>query len=407
MYTFIESLKLALGSIRAHKLRSFLTLLGVIFGVMTVVAVASVIEGANRYVSEKIANQGANTLTIQKFGLITSFEEFLDANRRNKDLTLEDVTYLRQNMTLAQFIGADGQSNTEVKAGNEKLANVSVKGVTASMANIDTVQAEFGRYVGDIDEERSRYVAMVGVEVADKLYATRDVIGKEIKIEGLPFEIIGVGKEQGSIFGQSQDQYVTIPITTFQKIWGGRRSLTISIKGAENVNFNNLQDQAKMLMRSRHKVPYSEKDTFGIITADAINELFKNLTGTIATVALGVTSISLVVGGIVIMNIMLVAVTERTREIGIRKSLGARRKDILLQFLIEAIVLSGCGGLIGLGIAYALKWILVSFTPVPASMPLWAVALALIVSTGTGAIFGIYPAWKAARLDPIVALRAE
>ena len=407
MYTFIESLKLALSSIRAHKLRSFLTLLGVIFGVMTVVAVASVIEGANRYVSEKIANQGANTLTIQKFGLITSFEEFLDANRRNKDLTLEDVTYLRQNLTLASFIGAEGQNNTEVKAGNEKLANVSVKGVTASMANIDTVQAEFGRYVGDIDEERSRYVAMVGVEVADKLYATRDVIGKEIKIEGLPFEIIGVGKEQGSIFGQSQDQYVTIPITTFQKIWGGRRSLTISIKGAENVNFNNLQDQAKMLMRSRHKVPYSEKDTFGIITADAINDLFKTLTGTLATVALGVTSISLVVGGIVIMNIMLVAVTERTREIGIRKSLGARRKDILLQFLIEATVLSGCGGLIGLGIAYVLKWILVSFTPVPASMPLWAVALALIVSTGTGAIFGIYPAWKAARLDPIVALRAE
>ena len=407
MYTFIESLKLALSSIRAHKLRSFLTLLGVIFGVMTVVAVASVIEGANKYISEKIADQGANTLSIQKFGIITSFEEFLEANRRNKDLTLDDVTYLRQNMTLAQFIGADGQSNTEVKAGNEKLANVSVKGVTASMANIDTVSAETGRYIGEIDEERSRYVAMVGVEVADKLYATRDVIGKEIKIEGLPFEIIGVGKEQGSVFGQSQDQYVTIPITTFQKIWGGRRSLGISIKGSENVNFNNLQDQARMLMRSRHKVPYSEKDTFGIITADAINDLFKTLTGTIATVALGVTSISLVVGGIVIMNIMLVAVTERTREIGIRKSLGARRKDILLQFLIEAIVLSGCGGLIGLGVAYALKWVLVSFTPVPASMPLWAVALALIVSTGTGAIFGIYPAWKAARLDPIVALRAE
>ena len=407
MYTFIESLKLALSSIRAHKLRSFLTLLGVIFGVMTVVAVASVIEGANKYISEKIADQGANTLTIQKFGMITSFEEFLEANRRNKDLTLDDVTYLRQNMTLALFIGADGQNNTEVKAGNEKLANVSVKGVTALMANIDTVQPDAGRYIGEIDEERSRYVAMVGVEVADKLYATRDVIGKEIKIEGLPFEIIGVGKEQGSVFGQSQDQYVTIPITTFQKIWGGRRSLRISIKGAENVNFNNLQDQAKMLMRSRHKVPYSEKDTFGIITADAINDLFKTLTGTIATVALGVTSISLVVGGIVIMNIMLVAVTERTREIGIRKSLGARRKDILLQFLIEAIVLSGCGGLIGLGVAYALKWVLVTFTPVPASMPLWAVALALIVSTGTGAIFGIYPAWKAARLDPIVALRAE
>ena len=222
-----------------------------------------------------------------------------------------------------------------------------------------------------------------------------------------PFEIIGVAKEQGSVFGQSQDEFVVIPVTTFQKNWGSRQSLGLSIKGLENASFVDLQDQARMLMRTRHKVPYSEKDTFGIVTADAINDLFKTLTGTIATVALLVTSISLVVGGIVIMNIMLVAVTERTREIGIRKSLGARRKDILMQFLIEAVVLSGCGGLMGLGIAYGIKWILVKFTPVPASVPLWAVALALIVSTSTGAIFGIYPAWKAARLDPIVALRRE
>ena len=407
MYALIESFKLALASLRAHKLRSVLTLLGVIFGVFTVVAVASVIEGANKYIAEKIADMGSNTLSIEKFGIITSFEEFLEANRRNKDLTLDDVRYLRERMTLANYVGASGNASTEVKYGNERMSNINVRGVTASMAYIDTVQPEFGRYLSDMEEERSRYVAMIGADVADRLYGRREVIGQEIKIEGLPFEIIGVAKAQGSVFGQPQDEFVVIPITTYQKIWGARRSLSISVKGPENAKFADLQDQVKMLMRTRHRLNYSDKDTFGIITADAINDLFKSLTGVIATVALGVTSISLVVGGIVIMNIMLVAVTERTREIGIRKSLGARRKDILLQFLIESVVLSAFGGLIGLGIAYGISWLLVKFTPIPAAMPFWAVAMALIVSSATGAIFGIYPAWKAARLDPIVALRAE
>jgi putative ABC transport system permease protein len=407
MYALIESCKLALASLRAHKLRSFLTLLGVIFGVVTVVAVASVIEGANKYIAEKIADMGSNTLSIEKFGIITSFEEFLEANRRNKDLTLDDVEYLRERLTLASYVGASGNSSTEVKYGNENMARISVRGVTASMGNIDTVQPEFGRYISEMEAERSRYVAMIGADVADRLYGRREVVGMEIKIEGLPFEVIGVAKAQGSVFGQSQDEFVVIPITTFQKIWGTRRSLSLSVKGPDSVKTIDLQDQVRMMMRTRHKLNYNDKDSFGIITADAINDLFQSLTGVIATVALGVTSISLVVGGIVIMNIMLVAVTERTREIGIRKSLGARRKDILLQFLIESVVLSACGGLIGLVIAYGIKTLLVRFTPVPASMPLWAVAMALLVSSATGAIFGIYPAWKAARLDPIVALRAE
>jgi putative ABC transport system permease protein len=407
MYALLESFKLAVASLRAHKLRSVLTLLGVIFGVVTVVAVASVIEGANKYIAEKIADMGSNTLSLQKFGMITSFEEFLEANRRNKDLTLDDVQYLHEKLSLASYVGASGNASTEVKAGNELMARIAVRGVTASMSYIDSVQPDIGRYISDIDEERRRSVAMIGADVADRLYGRREVIGQEIKIEGLPFEIIGVAKAQGSVFGQSQDEFVVIPVTTYQKMWGARRSLSISVKGPETVKFADLQDQVRMLMRTRHKLNYSDKDTFGIVTADAINDLFQSMTSVIAAVALGVTSISLVVGGIVIMNIMLVAVTERTREIGIRKSLGARRKDILLQFLIESVVLSACGGLIGLGIAYGVKWLLVKFTPIPASMPLWAVAMALIVSSATGAIFGIYPAWKAARLDPIVALRAE
>jgi putative ABC transport system permease protein len=404
---FTEAIKLALASLRAHKLRSFLTLLGVIFGVMVVVLVASVIEGANLYVANKIANMGSNTLSIQKFGIITSFEEFLDANRRNKNLTLADAEYLRERMTLAQYVAVEGGASAELKAENQKLTNISVRGVSANMVNIDVVQPDLGRYIGEMDEERRRYVTMIGSEVAKQLFNNLNVLGREVKINGLPFEVIGVAKEQGSVFGQSQDNFVVIPVTSYQKIWGTRRSLSISVKGAETVNFQALQDQARMLMRARHHLSYNDRDTFGIVTADAINNLFQSLTGVIATVALGVTSISLVVGGIVIMNIMLVSVTERTREIGIRKSLGARRRDILWQFLIESVVLSAFGGLFGLSIAFGIARLLDALTPVPASLPLWAVFMAITVSSSVGAVFGIYPAWKAARLDPIVALRAE
>jgi putative ABC transport system permease protein len=403
-----EAIKLALASLRAHKLRSFLTLLGVIFGVMTVVAVASVIQGFFSYVDRTVTQDlGTNTILLDKYGIITSFEEFLEANKRNKDLTLEDLEYLRERTTLAQHIAAQGNATTEVKAGDERLTNISVRGVSASMINIDTVQAEVGRYISPVDEERRRYVTMIGSEVAKRLFNTIEVVGREVKIDGLPFDIVGVAKEQGSAFGQSRDNFVVIPITVFQKMWGTRQGLNISIKGAENASLKDLQDQVRMLMRARHHLGYRDKDTFGIVTADAINDFVQNFFGIIAAVALGVTSISLVVGGIVIMNIMLVTVTERTREIGIRKSLGARRRDILLQFLVESTVLSAFGGLFGLGLAYGIARLLDAFTPIPATLPIWAAVLAIAVSSGVGLIFGIYPAWKAARLDPIVALRAE
>ena len=405
---FVESVLLALSSLKAHKLRSFLTLLGVIFGVMTVVAVAAVIEGFFRYVDRTVtADLGANTVLLDKFGIITSFEDFLNANRRNKDITLADGQYLQERMTMAQYIGVQSFSNAEIRAGNEKLTGINVKGNTPNMVYIDATQPDIGRYVNDTDNERRRYVAMVGVEVADKLFNTREALGREIKINGLPFEVIGVAKERGSTFGQSQDDFVIIPLSTHQKLFGTRQSLTISVKGYDNVKLEDLQDQVRMLMRARHGLGYNEKDTFGFVTSEAINNFVQALFGIIAAVALGVTSISLVVGGIVIMNIMLVTVTERTREIGIRKSLGARRKDILLQFLIESTTLSLVGGAIGLGLAYLISWLLVKFSPIPAELPIWAAFLAIGVSSGVGIIFGLYPAWKAARLDPIVALRAE
>ncbi len=405
---FLEGVKIALASLRAHKLRTFLTLLGVIFGVMTVVAVAAVIEGFFRYVDRTVtADLGANTVILDKYGLITSFEEFINANRRNKDITLADAEYLRERMTLAQNVGAQGFSSAEIRSPREKMANVTVKGNTPNMGAIDSTQPEFGRYINETDNERRRSVALIGAEVADKLFGAREVVGREIKIDGLPFEVVGVAKEQGSFFGQSRDDFVIIPLSTFQKVFGARQSLSVSIRGYDGVKLEDVQDQARMLMRARHKLAYNDKDTFGIFTSDAINNFVQALFGMIAAVALGVVSISLVVGGIVIMNIMLVTVTERTREIGIRKSLGARRKDILAQFLVESTTLSLIGGLIGLSVAYAISMILVKFTPIPAELPLWAAALAIGVSSGVGLVFGIYPAWKAAKLDPIVALRAE
>jgi putative ABC transport system permease protein len=248
---------------------------------------------------------------------------------------------------------------------------------------------------------------LIGSAIAVNLFNRRDVVGREIKVNGLPFEVIGVAKEQGSFFGQSRDEFILIPLSTFQKMWGSRQSVNISIKAYENANLQDVQDQIRLLMRARHRLGYNEKDTFGLISADAINNFVKGLFGLIAAVALGVVSISLVVGGIVIMNIMLVTVTERTHEIGIRKSLGARRRDILMQFLVESTTLSLIGGFIGLAIAYGISTLLVKLTPIPAELPVWAAFLAILVSSGVGLIFGIYPAWKAARLDPIVALRSE
>jgi len=405
---FLEGVKIALASLRAHKLRTFLTLLGVIFGVMTVVAVAAVIEGFFRYVDRTVtADLGANTVILDKFGMITSFEEFINANRRNKDITLADADFLRERMTLAQSVGVQGFSGAEIRSPREKMNNVTIKGNTPNMVNIDSTQPEFGRYISETDNEHRRSVALIGAEVADKLFGAREVVGREIKIDGLPFEVVGVAKEQGAFFGQSRDDFVIIPLSTHQKVFGARQSLTVSVRGYDGARLEDVQDQVRMLMRARHRLAYNDKDTFGVFTSDAINKFVQAVFGLVAAVALGVVSISLVVGGIVIMNIMLVTVTERTREIGIRKSLGARRKDILTQFLAESTTLSLIGGLIGLGVAYGISMILVKFTPIPAELPLWAAALAIGVSSGVGLIFGLYPAWKAAKLDPIVALRAE
>jgi putative ABC transport system permease protein len=411
MHKFIEATAIAISSIMSHKLRSFLTLLGVIIGVAVVTAVATVIEGANVYIKEKIATLGAGVFSLQKASVTSfgDFQKFLDAFRRNPDLTIDDLTALRESATLADQIGAQDGGSRPVKYGNITLDNVGVQGVTPNTLLLSSIEVAQGRYMNDFDNDTRRDVAFLGAEVAEGLFPQLDPIGKEIKIGSDLYTVIGVAKKLGSVLGQSQDNFVQLPLMTFFKTFGKRSSPTfrIIIRARNGIAAESVQDQVRVLMRSRHKLDYGKPDDFSIATDEATEQLLGSIVSVVAAVAFPVVGISLVIGGIVIMNIMLASVTERTREIGIRKSLGATRRDILMQFLVESAMMSALGGLIGLLLAITSMIILKQFVPVPGAIPLWAPVTAISVSTLVGVFFGLYPANRAARLDPIVALRAE
>ncbi len=406
---FLEALKLAISAILSHKLRSFLTLLGVIFGVATVIVVVSLIEGFNVYVDEKIADIGTNAFAVRKYSLddFASIEALNNARRRNKDITLEDAEALRERGGAIQEVGAKADSLGDIWYGSKSLLRIHISATTPNIADIERIEAQAGRYFNKGEHDMRRAVCFIGADVADKLFPTVDPIGRTIRVDGRPYDVIGVGKALGSVFGQPRDMYVAVPLSTFLATYGSRRSLSISVTSSSPESYQDAIDDAAVVMRTRRKLSPGEKDNFGVITPKAINELRDKIFGTIQIAAIGVTSISLVVGGIVIMNIMLVSVTERTKEIGIRKSIGARRSDIVKQFLAESTMLSLCGGAIGITIAYLLAKLVAVLTPVPTSLPLVAVTFALVVSASVGLISGVYPAWRAARLDPIEALRVE
>jgi putative ABC transport system permease protein len=406
---FVEALKLAISAILSHKLRSFLTLLGVIFGVATVIVVVSLIEGFNAYVDEKIADIGTNAFAVQKYSLddFASIEALNAARRRNKDITLDDLEALRNRGGSIQEVGAKADGMGDVKFGATSLFRVHIRATTPNIADIERIDAQAGRYFNKSEDDLRRTVCFIGADVAEKLFPASEPLGQTIRVDGRPYQVIGVGKALGSVFGQPRDMYVAVPLSTFLATYGSRRSLSVSVTSSGPQSYQDAIDDATVVMRTRRKLSPSEKDNFGIITPKAINELRDKIFGTIQIAAIGVTSISLVVGGIVIMNIMLVSVTERTKEIGIRKSIGARRSDIVKQFLAESTMLSLCGGAIGITIAYLLAKLVAVLTPVPTALPLMAVSFALIVSASVGLVSGVYPAWRAARLDPIEALRAE
>lgn len=407
--SWYEVLRLALDAIWAHKLRSFLTLLGIIIGVASVTAVATVIEGFSEYVTEKVAIYGSGALTVEKaaFQGFADFEKFLRAVQRNPDLTTDDLRALREELTLADEVAAQDGSATDVRYGNTVVPLVGIQGVTANFNDVSTIELAQGRVISPFDEDHHRAVCVLGADVAKELFPRGDAIGKTVKLGRDPYEVIGVAKPLGTFLGQSQDNYVQIPLTTFHKVYGERRSLTLYVRPRRGVPSELVADEIRTILRTRHHLSPRDEDDFSITSDPATQGIFTTLLAIVSAIVLPITSISLIVGGIVIMNIMLVSVTERTREIGIRKSLGARRRDILRQFLAESALLSLIGGIIGLVLAYLVMLVVAHFSGLPVTLPFWAVAMALIVSGSVGLFFGIYPASKAARLDPIQALRAE
>ncbi|HSB29556.1 MAG TPA: ABC transporter permease [Pyrinomonadaceae bacterium] len=410
---FIETLKLAIAAIWAHKLRSALTLLGMIVGVTAFVVVVSLIQGFNRYVDEKIAGIGAKSFTIQRFNPLEDFKDtdtIAAAQRRNKELTMEDYDYLKQRASLIGRLGAKARGTpSETKRGAEVLEDVFVSGATANCVDIENRDVADGRFIAEPEDEGAARVAYVGADVANKLFPAGSAVGGEIAIRGLPYRVIGVEAAKGTVFGIPQDNFIVIPLKTYSINYGGlfrQRSLYFVGTSKTDDSFNDAVEEARFLMRARRKLQPNEKDNFGIVTPDAITGLRDRIFGTIFIVAMLVPGIALIVGAIVIMNIMLVSVTERTKEIGIRKSLGARQIDILKQFLIEAVTLAIIGGSIGIFLAWMVGKV-VTAVFFPTYLSLLAVLGALAASGGAGVVSGLFPAWKAARLDPIEALRAD
>ncbi len=402
-----EPAVIALETMRAHKLRSFLMLLGTILAVSTLIGVIALVEGTNRYVADAIGTMGSNVFVITRTGIITNEKDFLKALKRNKEITWDDYLALRDTLNLPRAVGAQTNASADVHLGAEIIEDVSIRGVTANIGDMGVEEPQSGRYISDADNEHHAMVAMIGADIAKRLFPTVDPLGKQVVVRGLPFDIVGVAKPLGTTFGQSQDNFVYIPIQTFLKIYGRNRSLMINVQARSAEWMAAAQDEARALMRARRHLAPNEEDAFGIIASEAIMELWRNLTGAIARAMIGFVSVFLVIGGVVIMNVMLASVTERTREIGIRKSVGARRGDILMQFLVEASVMSGVGGALGVLIAFLLAVVIRATTSVPMAVPLSAVIIAMGLSTAVGLFFGIYPAHKAAKLDPIEALRFE
>ena len=405
---FNEALKLALQSLWANKLRTILTLIGVVMAVASIIMVITLVKGADRYVSTKLTGYGADIFTVSRMaGVIFNAEDYFRFQKR-KILHIDDYYAVRDNCAECSEVGAAIYSTTTVVYNRHSSNNTNLRGYTWTMPSLHNIDIALGRGFTPTDEDHATHNAIVGYDIVDNLLGDGDPIGKEIRVDGIPYTIIGVGDRLGKTLGQSEDNWVAVPITTYQQTYGTGDTIKIYARpngGAEAME--RAKDEVRVMMRTRRHNAPGAADDFEMETNDTFLGIWKQISALFTWVVLGIASIALVVGGIVIMNIMLVSVTERTREIGVRKALGARQRDVLLQFLIESATMALVGGAIGVMVGVGVAKLITLIVGFPTSVPAWAVFLGLFLAGAVGIFFGVYPASKAARLDPVVALRAE
>ena len=407
MSQIFESVVLALQSIWANKLRSMLTLLGNIVAVSSIITVVALITGVNEAVSDAIVSDlGADSFTIQRMGITQNEDEF-ERMRNNPLVTLEDAVAVKRFATTVESVMAQAQTQTRVSYRDEELETAQVQGVSEEYLDFSTFDAERGRMITPTEITRKRYVALIGWGVADRLFGPEDPINKKIKVAGMPFTVVGVSKKKGAAFGQSLDEFVVIPLGSYQKLFGARQSLQLMVKPRDAAYAQLARDEARVALRIDRGLKPAEPDNFGLVASDTALGIFQQATAGIAVLLVGIVGLSLLVGGIVIMNIMLMVVSERTREIGLRKALGAKRRDIMSQVLTESITLSMVGGIIGIALGALFSTIISTLTPVPSAVEMWSVALGVVITAAVGLFFGWVPARRAAMLDPIEALRRE
>jgi len=403
---YVDAAKIALQSILAHKLRAFLTLIGIIIGVAAVVVVGASVSGLNSYVTTKVTQiLGANHFMIARMahqGQSTE-EDYERMNRRNKRLNWDDYEWVRDHCKSCSEVGIEIGTGTDLKQDGIEFPGAQVFGVTANMAEIEEKTIDNGRFISNDEVERSAMVVVLGTDIKDKFFPNQDPIGKTLKVRGMPMRVVGVEQKRGSFFGDSLDRQIYIPVTTHLQIFG-RNGLGIHGSSRSRETFHAAIEDARVAMRIKHKLNGNDEDDFGLVNVEELSKQVDQFTGTIAAVVVPITLITLVVGGIVVMNIMLVSVTERTFEVGLRKAVGATRRQILLQFLIESGILCALGGVIGLLVSYGVTTLITTLASITMTITLGYILLALIVSTAVGMIAGIYPAFKAARLNPILAL---
>ena len=407
MNKFLESANIALEAIWAAKLRSMMTVLGNIVAVTSIIAVVSLIQGLNASVQDAILSQaGADSFSVQQFPLVFSDEEF-EEFRYNPRITMDDARAVRRYSSLVSAVMLDSRGSASVVHRDKTIENVSIQGVSSEFGNFSTFNAERGRLMSTTEVERSRPVALIGWDIADRLFGSADPLEKTIQLDGIHFRVVGVSAKRGSFLGRSQDAFAVIPLGQFQQIFGARRQVNMTVKPRDVADIATAMDDATVALRVARRLKPKQPDNFGLFTSETFLNLYRSATSGIFAVLVGVVALSLLVGGIVIMNIMLMVVTERTREIGLRKALGARRSDIMTQILTESVVLSALGGVIGTVLGSGIALAISSLTPVPASVQVWSVALGIGITGIVGLFFGLYPAARAASLDPIEALRKE